>query len=139
MLGICTGSLTAAAVSSSRSLSELVPRAVEAVLVAFGVGMCVSSMKMRLVSPPEMSRTWFIMVAGPSASQAVLKFCEESALPITAKPFISAFTVCKFPRVIFSLFTRSSKFNPYYEYLMSSETLKKGIKVVNFLDEDKQY
>ncbi|KAF7546534.1 hypothetical protein G7Z17_g8371 [Cylindrodendrum hubeiense] len=92
ILGLCTGALAAVTVSCSRSLSELVPRAVKAVIVAFGVGVCASNMKMRLVSPIEMSRMWFIMVAGPSAPQAVQRFCEESALPLTAKPFISAYT-----------------------------------------------
>ncbi|KAI0123643.1 polyketide synthase [Xylariales sp. AK1849] len=92
ILGLCTGALAAVTVSSSRSLAELVPRAVEAIVVAFGVGVCVSTMKMRLVSSQEMSRTWSMMVAGPSASQAVRKFCEESTLPVTAQPFISAYT-----------------------------------------------
>ncbi|KAI1412620.1 polyketide synthase [Hypoxylon sp. FL1857] len=92
ILGLCTGALAAVAVSCSKSLSELVPKAVETVIVAFGLGVCVSNMKTRLVSPEEMSRTWSMMVAGSSASQAVRKFCEESTLPVTAQPFISVYT-----------------------------------------------
>ncbi|KUI72115.1 Conidial yellow pigment biosynthesis polyketide synthase [Cytospora mali] len=92
ILGLCTGALAAVTVSCSRSLSQLVPQAVDAVVVAFGVGVCVSNMKTRLVSPLEASRTWTMMVAGPSASESVRKFCEESKLPVTAKPFISAYT-----------------------------------------------
>ncbi|KAI1452580.1 polyketide synthase [Annulohypoxylon moriforme] len=91
ILGLCTGALAAVTVSYSKSLSELIPRAVEAVTVAFGVGVCVSNMKMRLVSPEEMTSTWSMMVAGPSASQALRKFCEESTLPATAQPFISVY------------------------------------------------
>ncbi|KAI1142789.1 polyketide synthase [Hypoxylon sp. FL0543] len=92
ILGLCTGALAAVAVSCSKSLAELVPRAVEIVVVAFNVGVCVSNMKMRLISPEEMSRTWSMMVAGSSATQAVRKFCEESTLPITSQPFISVYT-----------------------------------------------
>ncbi|KAK2614402.1 hypothetical protein N8I77_001234 [Diaporthe amygdali] len=92
ILGLCTGALAAVTISCSQSLSGLVPRAVKAVVTAFGIGVCVSNMKMRLVSPAGTSRTWSMMVAGPSASEAVRKFCEDSALPTTAKPFISAYT-----------------------------------------------
>ncbi|KAI0405958.1 polyketide synthase [Xylaria palmicola] len=92
ILGLCTGALAAVAISGSRSLQELVPRAVEAVSIAFAVGSCVSDMKARLVAPEEMSRTWSIMVAGPSASPAVRKFYEETTLPVTARPFISVYT-----------------------------------------------
>ncbi|KAK3902976.1 conidial yellow pigment biosynthesis polyketide synthase [Staphylotrichum tortipilum] len=92
ILGLCTGSLAAVAVGCSQSLSELVPRAVQAVVVAFRVGASVSRMKMRLASPHEMSRTWSMMVAGPSAAERVGQFCKESSLPATAKPFISAYT-----------------------------------------------
>lgn len=35
MLGTCTGTFAAAAISSARSLSELVPAGIEAVIVAF--------------------------------------------------------------------------------------------------------
>ncbi|RWA03415.1 hypothetical protein EKO27_g11693 [Xylaria grammica] len=92
ILGLCTGALAAVTIGSSRSLDELVPRAVEAVSIAFAVGSCVYDMKRRLVAPEEMSRPWSIMVAGPSASSAVCKFCEESTLPVTALPFISVYT-----------------------------------------------
>jgi hypothetical protein len=52
---------------------------VQATVVAFRVGVCVSRMKERLIiSPEEMSRTWSMMVAGPSAADAVLKYREES-------------------------------------------------------------
>ncbi|KAK3390615.1 conidial yellow pigment biosynthesis polyketide synthase [Podospora didyma] len=93
IIGLCTGALAAVTISCSRSLAELVPRAVEAVVVAFRVGVCVTRMKMRLLASPEkMSRPWSMMVAGPSAAGAVNKFCEESSLPLTAKPWISAYT-----------------------------------------------
>ncbi|KAI0517278.1 polyketide synthase [Xylaria bambusicola] len=92
IVGLCTGALAAVAISSSESLQELIPRAVEAVAIAFDVGSCVSNMKTRFVAPEEMSRTWSIVVAGPSADLAVRKFCEDSTLPVTARPFISVYT-----------------------------------------------
>ena len=39
VIGLCTGSLAAAAISASRSVFELVPAAIEAVLVAFRTGL----------------------------------------------------------------------------------------------------
>ncbi|GAW18496.1 hypothetical protein ANO14919_079720 [Xylariales sp. No.14919] len=92
ILGLCTGALAAVTIGGSRSLDELVPRAVEAVAIAFSVGSCVYDMKTRLLVSEEMSRPWSIMVAGPLASPAVCKFCEESTLPVTARPFISVYT-----------------------------------------------
>ena len=74
------------AVGCSQSLSELVPRAVQAVVVAFRVGVCVSRMKMRLASPHEMSRTWSMMVAGPSAAERVGQFVKESVSKQPAPP-----------------------------------------------------
>ncbi|KAK2006131.1 hypothetical protein LZ32DRAFT_499585, partial [Colletotrichum eremochloae] len=41
VMGACTGALTAAAVGCSASLGELVPLAVEAVRVAFRLGLMV--------------------------------------------------------------------------------------------------
>ncbi|KAI8631121.1 polyketide synthase [Xylariaceae sp. FL1651] len=92
ILGLCTGALAAVAISGTRSLQELVPRAVEVISIAFAIGSCVSLMKTRLTASEERPQAWSIMVAGPSAATAVRMFCEQSTLPITARPFISVYT-----------------------------------------------
>nr|AAS89278.1 truncated polyketide synthase [Aspergillus flavus]AAS89279.1 truncated polyketide synthase [Aspergillus flavus]AAS89286.1 truncated polyketide synthase [Aspergillus flavus]AAS89293.1 truncated polyketide synthase [Aspergillus flavus] len=48
VLGFCMGSLAAVAVSCSRSLSELLPIAVQTVLIAFRLGLCALEMRDRV-------------------------------------------------------------------------------------------
>lgn len=60
--------------------------------MAFNTGVCVSRMKMRLAPVEDMSRAWLIMATEVSAATAVEKFREESDLPVTALPFITACT-----------------------------------------------
>jgi hypothetical protein len=94
-LGLCTGVLAAAAVSCSRDKSDLVPLAVEAVIVAFKVGLHVTSAALRL-DPSQHSladQSWSMAVAdGPLAVDAVSKFCQASSLPPTCLPYISAYS-----------------------------------------------
>ena len=63
MVGLCTGSLAAAAISTSRSVFELVPAAIEAVLVAFRTGL--RSVEVRQDIEPnaqDMSSSWSIIL-----------------------------------------------------------------------------
>lgn len=64
MVGLCTGSLAAAAISTSRTLFELVPAAIEAVLVAFRTGL--RSVEVRQDIEPNAQNTsssWSMTVA----------------------------------------------------------------------------
>ncbi|KUI53252.1 Conidial yellow pigment biosynthesis polyketide synthase [Cytospora mali] len=93
-LGLCTGALAAAAASCSQSTLDLLPLAVDAVVVAFRTGLRVDDVIKR-VSPshgPNDEQSWSIIVPGRTATDAVDKFCEETMLPSTSKPYVSAFS-----------------------------------------------
>lgn len=79
---MCTGSLAAAAVSSSSSLSELLPLAVQTVLIAFRLGLCALDMRDRLeLSVEDRSRPWSVVILGletQSAVTAIKDFCKAN-------------------------------------------------------------
>ncbi|KAI1378966.1 ketoacyl-synt-domain-containing protein [Hypoxylon crocopeplum] len=86
--GLCTGALAAAAVGCSRNTLELVPVAVDAVIVAFRTGMHVTDMAQRLQSSDQ---SWSIIVPGLASVDAVRRFCEQTTLPLSARPYVSAY------------------------------------------------
>ena len=67
MIGLCTGLIAAAAVASARSLSELLPLAVEAVRVAFKVGLSVANIGSYVDDVPS---SWSTLVTGISEQDA---------------------------------------------------------------------
>ena len=70
-LGICTGALTAAAISSSRTLSALLPAAVHTVEVAFRTGLCAVDMGRSIERPANViSESWSLLVPGLSPKTA---------------------------------------------------------------------
>ncbi|ORY66531.1 polyketide synthase [Pseudomassariella vexata] len=91
ILGLCTGALAAAAISCSCSTLDLVPKAVQAVIVAFRIGMHVTDLGKRLEPSQDSEQFWSIIVPGTASSAAVHKFCEETKLPLTSRPYISAY------------------------------------------------
>ncbi|KAL2170142.1 hypothetical protein VTG60DRAFT_5164 [Thermothelomyces hinnuleus] len=91
VLGLCTGALAAAAVSSSRNTIDLVHKAVDAVTVAFRIGMRVADMARRVTSSSESNQHWSTIVPGAKAHENVEKFNEQTALPLTSRPYVSAF------------------------------------------------
>ncbi|KAH8585531.1 hypothetical protein B0O99DRAFT_154018 [Bisporella sp. PMI_857] len=88
ILGLCTGALVAAAVSCSRNTLELIPLAIDAVVVAFRTGLRVTDAARR-VEPSD--KTWSIIVPSLECIEVVHKFCEETILPLTSAPYISAY------------------------------------------------
>ena len=82
VLGVCTGSLAAAAVSSSGSLSELLPLAGQSALVAFRLGLCALDLRDRLeTSAEDRGRPWSVVVSGLDAEAAeagIKKFCQDN-------------------------------------------------------------
>jgi hypothetical protein len=86
ILGLCTGALAAAAVSCSRTTLELIPIAVDAVIVAFRLGMLVTDVAQR-VEPSEASDpSWSTIVAGLASAEAVHRFCEQSVRILASFP-----------------------------------------------------
>lgn len=77
LVGLCTGLLTATAVSCCRSITELIPLAAYTVLVAFRIGLCVSEVRDR-VDPwhNETQFSWSVLIAGLQG---------DDALPLVAR------------------------------------------------------
>ncbi|KAJ9640320.1 hypothetical protein H2199_005859 [Coniosporium tulheliwenetii] len=94
LLGLCTGSLAAAAISSCSSLSELLPAAVQTVLVAFRLGLCVVDMRDRIEAPSKnTSQEWSVVIFDlepKAATNAISEFCQTNVLPQTMQPWITA-------------------------------------------------
>lgn len=82
VLGLCTGSLAAAAVSSSSSLSELLPIAVQTVLIAFRLGLCALDMRDRLeMWTKDRGQPWSVVISDlepQSAVAAIKEFCKAN-------------------------------------------------------------
>ena len=70
LCGICTGALASAAISSSRSLLELIPAAVHAVIIAFRAGLCASEVRSSIEDFSDDSPEWSIVVSGISTDAA---------------------------------------------------------------------
>ncbi|EME39092.1 polyketide synthase [Dothistroma septosporum NZE10] len=109
VLGICTGSLAAAAVSSSNSLSELLPIAVQTALIAFRLGLCVTDMRDRLESSEEdRTQPWSVVLFDTdeqTVTKAIKDFCTSNVLPKTKQPWITSassktITISGAPRVL---------------------------------------
>ncbi|KAM4057312.1 starter unit:ACP transacylase in aflatoxin biosynthesis domain-containing protein [Hirsutella rhossiliensis] len=93
VVGICTGALAAAAVSCSDNLLELVPLGVAAVKAAFRVGKQVADAGQRIAPRADSKdQSWSMLVAGASSEAAVRDFCEQSSLPITSQPYVTAYS-----------------------------------------------
>ena len=92
-IGLCTGLLAAAAVSSARSLSELLPLAVECVKIAFRAGTCVGSAKDALDVGSDGREPWSFIVTNTSDStaQAALDdFHHAAGIPVSNQAYVSA-------------------------------------------------
>lgn len=80
-LGLCLGGLPSAAICSSRTTLDLIPRAVEAVKAAFRTGLKAIEISKRLVprtSYDEFEGSWSILCSGSTAPEAMNKYCERT-------------------------------------------------------------
>ncbi|KAI1780725.1 polyketide synthase [Hypoxylon cercidicola] len=92
VLGLCTGALAAAAISCSRSTLDLVPVAVDAVVAAFRTGTLVTDVKSRVEHAQDAAdQSWSMVVSSSASSEAVNAFCKQTTLPLTNRPYISAY------------------------------------------------
>lgn len=69
IVGLCTGQLAAAAVSSSRTVGELIPVGVETVVLALRLGTCVLKVQ-ELVEPSKSASSWSVLVSGMRENEA---------------------------------------------------------------------
>ena len=85
IIGLCTGQLASAAVSSSRTVGELIPAAVETVVIALRLGMCVVKVRELLESNENPSTSWSVLVSGireREALQLIEKFSASNVSDI---------------------------------------------------------
>ncbi|KAL2010566.1 hypothetical protein VTN00DRAFT_6373 [Thermoascus crustaceus] len=93
IIGLCTGLLASAAVSSSRTIGELIPAAVETVVVALQLGLCVLKVRDLVDQNQTSSQSWSMVVSGIRKEEAHIilhEFCRLKAIPPSSQPYISA-------------------------------------------------
>ncbi|CAL5871299.1 uncharacterized protein PFLUO_LOCUS5549 [Penicillium psychrofluorescens] len=93
IVGLCTGQLAAAAVSSSKTVGELLPVGVETVVLALRLGMSVAKVQQSLERNKSFSPSWSVLVSGlrePEAQELIQKFSKANTLPHVSRPYISA-------------------------------------------------
>lgn len=64
--------------SCSRSVLELIPLGVDAVTVAFRLGLRVADVAQRLDLDQSMNRSWSVVVADRAAAQSLNEFCGQT-------------------------------------------------------------
>lgn len=76
---MCTGLFAASAVSAAQTVSELVPIAIETVLLAFRTGLYATGVRDRVEPDVPASSSWSIVIPGiqeVKASATLREFCE---------------------------------------------------------------
>jgi naphtho-gamma-pyrone polyketide synthase len=69
IVGLCTGQLASAAVSSSKTVGELIPAGVETVVLALRLGACVVKVR-ELLEENGPSQSWSVLVSGIREEEA---------------------------------------------------------------------
>ena len=59
-------------------MSELVSSSLDAIVVAFRTGICVTDIAQRIEPSSTPDQTWSIIVGGLASTNAVDKFCDET-------------------------------------------------------------
>nr|ALQ32772.1 putative polyketide synthase [Fusarium babinda] len=91
VVGLCTGAFAAAAVSCSSFTADLIPMAVSSVVAAFRTGLLVTDTAKRVDPSQDLNQSWALLVPGQKASAALQEFCDANDLPLTSRPYISAY------------------------------------------------
>lgn len=72
IISLCAGSFAAAAISTSQTLSELLPAAIEAVLTAFRAGLCSMNMRRNIdIEALDANPSWSLVVGMDAESASV--------------------------------------------------------------------
>ncbi|KAH0538586.1 Type I Iterative PKS [Glutinoglossum americanum] len=93
ILGLCTGLLAAAAVASARSLTDLIPLAVEAVRIAFRTGIQVSTTSEALGRTNRIRESWSYIVTNiteVAAQNAIDEFHRQNSVSLSNQVYVSA-------------------------------------------------
>ncbi|KAJ9668079.1 hypothetical protein H2201_001885 [Coniosporium apollinis] len=117
--GACIGLLAAAAISSAQTVIDLLPPAVEAVLVAFHTGLRTMETRDYIERSPS-TANWCMVVAAPDeymVSAAIEDYSRAKCLSRSSQPYISAVSTSSLaisgpPRVLETML-QSSPFNAW--------------------------
>ncbi|KAL2825968.1 conidial yellow pigment biosynthesis polyketide synthase [Aspergillus cavernicola] len=93
IIGLCTGLLSCAAVSSASNVGELITPAVEAVVVALRLGLCILRVRGLVDHNQEAPRSWSALVSGFNEAEGmdlITRFNSQRAIPRSSQPYISA-------------------------------------------------
>lgn len=89
IIGLCTGLLPSAAVSCSKTVGELIPVAVETVVLALRLGLCVHSVRKLVDRGTSNSPSWSALVSGISEGEALDKIREFSSQKVSSAALLS--------------------------------------------------
>jgi naphtho-gamma-pyrone polyketide synthase len=81
IIGLCTGQLASAAVSSSKTVGELIPVGVETVVLALRLGICVLNVQDLVESNKSQGPSWSVLVSGlrePEAQELIQQFAKTT-------------------------------------------------------------
>nr|P9WET5.1 RecName: Full=Non-reducing polyketide synthase Preu4; Short=NR-PKS Preu4 [Preussia isomera]UNY67716.1 polyketide synthase Preu4 [Preussia isomera] len=93
LIGVCTGSFAAAAVSASRTMAELVPAGVEAALAAFRTGLHSFKAQQDIVpTTVEQLQSWSFVTSmtESQALETIREFTDKMHLTQSQRPYLSA-------------------------------------------------
>ncbi|KAJ5507236.1 hypothetical protein N7527_009379 [Penicillium freii] len=95
IIGLCTGQLASAAVSSSKTIGELIPAGIETVVLALRLGMCVLRVQELIEPSKSATSSWSVLISGirePAARDLIQQTIVNifKALPRVSQPYISA-------------------------------------------------
>ncbi|KAG4026289.1 hypothetical protein MFRU_042g00180 [Monilinia fructicola] len=93
LVGLCTGLFAAAAIASSRSVSQLIPIAIQVVLMAFRAGLHVAAVAESLNNSSKSTESWTYIIPAAQESEVssiLCKFHKENTTPLVNHAYISA-------------------------------------------------
>lgn len=88
VIGLCTGLLASAAVASSRSVGELIPVAVEAVVVALRLGLCAYKVRDYVGQYSGETQSWSAVISGVNEEKALAIIEQFSVEKVRSVPIM---------------------------------------------------
>ncbi|KAI9370749.1 conidial yellow pigment biosynthesis polyketide synthase [Aspergillus egyptiacus] len=93
IIGLCTGLLSCAAVSSASNIGALLAPAVESVVVALRLGLCVLRVRGLVDRDQAVAQSWSVLVSGINeieGTQLIAQFNDKRAIPPSSRLYVSA-------------------------------------------------
>ncbi|ESZ99281.1 PksA [Sclerotinia borealis F-4128] len=93
LAGICTGTLAAAAVSYSQSLFELVPVAIQVLIISFRAGVLAVEVKTHVSLDDNTGASWAVLypeLTIEKANSCIKSFSQSHRVPLISRPYVSS-------------------------------------------------